>query len=62
MSFDFDLGPVPNLRIKTQFMIDYLTFPRVAKRDKPGNVWIFVQLIFGPSQSTIQLYKNPNIA
>ena len=28
---------------------------------KLGNVWVFVQLIHGPTRTKIQLYKNPNI-
>ena len=32
-----------------------------AKRNKLGNVWVFVQLVFGPGWSMNQLYKNLNI-
>ena len=35
---------------------------RGAKRNKVGNIWVFVQLIFCPGWPTNQLYKNPNIA
>ena len=34
---------------------------RGAKRNKLGNVGIFVQMIFGPGWSANKLYKNPNI-
>ena len=36
--------------------------PRGAKRNKFGNVWVSVQLIFGPGWSMKQLHKNPNIS
>ena len=35
---------------------------RGAKRNKSGNVWVFVQPIIVPGWSLNQLYKNPNIA
>ena len=34
----------------------------VSKRSKLDNVWVSLQLIFGPGWSSNQLYKNPNIA
>ena len=33
----------------------------MQKRDKLGNVWVFVQLICRPTRTENQLYKKPNI-
>ena len=39
-----------------------MLYARGAKRNKLGNVYVFVQLIFCLHWSTNQLYKNTNIA
>ena len=38
------------------------SLPELVGSLKLGNVWVFVQLIFGTCWSTNQLNKNPNIA
>ena len=35
---------------------------RGAKRNKLGNVWVFVHLIHRPNETKNPLHKNPNIA
>ena len=39
-----------------------VTPPGLIGSPKLGNVWVFVQLIFGPGWPMNQLNKNPNIA
>ena len=47
--------------MKNHSLLSSLSFTKLIGSLELGNVWVLVQLIFGPSWPMNQLNKNPNI-